>query len=134
MLPDESLTPAAPDSADLADELEMAVAGIASEPAPTPSPSPSTNRQTLMYEQFGEDDLETAKAAIKQERMQKVYDSYIEMRQQCGESVENIDFEAFVQRLDKQRESILSQIPCTDVQFHVYEKAGKAAIKATPIT
>lgn len=134
MLPDESLTPAAPDSADLADELEMAFAGIASEPAPTPSPSPSTNRQTLMYEQFGEDDLETAKAAIKQERMQKVYDSYIEMRQQCGESVENIDLEAFVQRLDKQRESILSQIPCTDVQFHVYEKAGKAAIKATPIT
>jgi hypothetical protein len=64
----------------------------------------------------------------------EVFEQYLALRQQCGESVAELSFEKFLVTLRKNRDTIILQRPDTkDVRFTVYVKAGKAALKATPV-
>lgn len=63
----------------------------------------------------------------------EVFEQYVEVRQQCGESTAELTYEKFVVSLRKNRDQILATRPeARDVRFTVYVKAGKAAIKAIP--
>lgn len=63
----------------------------------------------------------------------QVFDQFVAVKQQCGESTQSLVFERFAEKLVKNREDLIAKTGCRDVKFTVYVKDGKAALKATPI-
>ncbi len=63
----------------------------------------------------------------------KTFDEFVEMRKKCGEATTGLSFEKFQGQLRKNKEQLVKQYNCKRVRFTVYEKDGKAALKATPI-
>lgn len=63
----------------------------------------------------------------------QIYKSFVSIKRQCGESIENLTYERFANKLRKNRAALLQRYKCKSVKFQVYIKDGKAAIKATPI-
>lgn len=61
------------------------------------------------------------------------FDEFVAMRQKCGEPTTGLSFEKFQGQLRKNKEQLVKQYACKRVKFTVYEKDGKAALKATPI-
>lgn len=64
---------------------------------------------------------------------QEVYEQFIALKMQCGESIESLSFDRFAQKLEKNQEALIAKHGCKSVKFQVYEKDGKAALKASPI-
>lgn len=62
-----------------------------------------------------------------------VYEQFLELRRQCGEQTKDIAFERFLGKLKKNRAKLIDKYNCKTVRFQVYEKDGKAALKATPV-
>ncbi len=63
----------------------------------------------------------------------QVFQEYVLTRERCRESVEGISYEQFRQRLQESRAEIIKQHGCRTVNFQVYVKEGRAALRATPI-
>lgn len=63
----------------------------------------------------------------------RVYQEFLALKNQCGERTDNLNFPAFAAKLRKNRESLLQRYHSRSVEFSVYIKDGKAALKATPI-
>jgi hypothetical protein len=61
------------------------------------------------------------------------FDEFVEMRKRCGEPTNGLSFEKFQVQLRRNKETLVKQYGCKRVKFTVYEKDGKAALKATPI-
>ena len=69
----------------------------------------------------------------EQAHFREVYDQYVDLRAQCGESKE-VPFEKFQASLKKNRDTILAgRKDASGVRFSAYVKDGKAAIKAAPV-
>ena len=63
-----------------------------------------------------------------------VFSQYVALRQQCGESTDELTYDRFAVTLRKNREQIIMSRPdARDVRFTVYVKAGKASLKASPV-
>jgi hypothetical protein len=62
-----------------------------------------------------------------------VYQDFVALKQQCGESTDGFTYEKFETTLKKNRDALLSRHGAKRVKFSVYIKEGKAALKATPI-
>jgi hypothetical protein len=82
----------------------------------------------LLAESKGEE-MDSAESA----HFKETYERFIEMRKQCGESTADLAFDRFVAKLRKNREGLIKKYNCRTVRFQVYEKDGKAALKATPV-
>ncbi len=63
----------------------------------------------------------------------QVYERFIDMRRKCGEATADLAFDRFLVKLTKNRENLIKKYNCRTVRFQVYEKDGKAALKATPV-
>ena len=63
----------------------------------------------------------------------QVFEKFVRTKTSCGESTEGLRFEKFRMTLRSKREQIAKQHNVDRVVFDVYVKAGKAALKATPI-
>jgi hypothetical protein len=63
----------------------------------------------------------------------QVFEDYLALRQKCGESIVGLSLEKFVAKLQSNREQIVAKHGCKSAQFTVYEKDGKAAIRAVPV-
>ena len=63
----------------------------------------------------------------------KVFDEFLKMKKNCGETVTGLTFDRFRQTLEQNRDVILSKHSAKGVRFSVYKKNGKAALKATPV-
>ncbi len=63
----------------------------------------------------------------------EVFKQFVSLREQCGENTGTLVYERFVVKLMKNRESLMKKYNCRTVRFQVYEKGGKAALKATPV-
>ncbi|MFH2005347.1 MAG: MXAN_5187 C-terminal domain-containing protein [bacterium] len=63
----------------------------------------------------------------------EVFEQFVATKKQCGEPVDKLTFDAFRTKLDKNRQAVIDQTGCRDVNFRVYIKDGKAALKATPV-
>jgi hypothetical protein len=63
----------------------------------------------------------------------ETYERFIEMRRRCGEATGDLAFDRFLAKLTKNREGLIKKYNCRTVRFQVYEKDGKAALKATPV-
>lgn len=93
-------------------------AGEAPLPDPPPPPPPAT-----------ENGLDAADRA----HFQEVYERFIDLRRRCGEKTTDLAFDRFLKKLTKNRENLIKKYHCRTVRFQVYEKDGKAALKATPV-
>ncbi len=84
-------------------------AAAAPRPAPTPQPA----------------------ADPKQAYYRAVFDEFVRVKAQCGEPTDTLTFDKFVQKLEKNAADIMKKKPdVEDVEFSVYVKDGKAALKA----
>jgi hypothetical protein len=61
------------------------------------------------------------------------FDEFVAMRKKCGEPITGLSFEKFQVQLRRNKDQLVKQYNCRRVKFTVYEKEGKAALKATPI-
>jgi hypothetical protein len=71
-----------------------------------------------------------ANANQREAQMQEIYQRFLETKQACGESTESTTFERFLAKVEQNRQALLAQPGVKDVQFSVYIKDGKAALKA----
>ena len=114
-------------------------------PKPMPSLGPTGSEKPVSLGNDGSSDDEATVVAEVPDRLRdqtrdsephfrEVFAQYVALRQQCGEPTAELTFEKLAITLRKNREQILMQRPDTkDVRFTVYVKAGKAALKATPV-
>lgn len=63
----------------------------------------------------------------------QVFEDYVALRQKLGESIVGLSLDKFVAKLQSNREQLISKHGCKSAQFTVYEKDGKAAIRAVPV-
>ena len=63
----------------------------------------------------------------------RIFDEFVETKVACGEPIEGFTYEKFAKKLRKQSESLLGRDDVADVQFSVYVKDGKAALRAKVI-
>jgi hypothetical protein len=63
----------------------------------------------------------------------EVFNEYVAARQKCGESIAGLSLEKFTAKLQSNRQQIVSKHRCRTARFTVYEKDGKAAIRAVPV-
>jgi hypothetical protein len=62
-----------------------------------------------------------------------VYNDFVALKQQCGESTDGFTYEKFEQTLKKNRDVLVQRHGAKRVKFSVYVKDGRAALKANPI-
>ncbi len=63
----------------------------------------------------------------------QVYEDFLELKRKCGETIDNLTYEKFAQKLTQNRDALVAKYACKAVKFQVYVKDGKAALKATPV-
>lgn len=64
---------------------------------------------------------------------QEIYDQFVALKRQLGEPVDQLTFDKFKITLAKNRDTLKARYGCAAVKFQVYEKDGKASLKATPV-
>ncbi len=78
-------------------------------------------------------DLLDASATNGEDGFRKVFDDFVALKRKCGESTDSLTLAKFVAKLEKNRATLMAKHDCKDVRFQVYIKAGKAALRATPV-
>ncbi len=69
----------------------------------------------------------------EQAYFQEIYQKFVDLKKQLGEPVDQLTFEKFQLTLAKNRDTLKARYGCASVKFQVYEKDGKASLKATPV-
>lgn len=69
----------------------------------------------------------------EERHFREVYEKFVETKKACNESTTGLTYEKFSGTLKKNRDQIISRHGAARVRFTVYVKAGKAALKATPV-
>ncbi|MFO8071784.1 MAG: MXAN_5187 family protein [Polyangia bacterium] len=69
----------------------------------------------------------------EQKYFRQIYEEFVALKKKLGEPVEQLQFERFETTLKKNRDTLKSRYGCARVKFQVYEKDGKASLKATPV-
>ena len=62
----------------------------------------------------------------------RLFDEYITSRQKLGQSNENIYYERFVEKLEKNENVLKARHGCAEVRFEVVVKEGKVVLKPVP--
>lgn len=65
--------------------------------------------------------------------LREVFERFLLVRQECGESSAGIQYERFATKLRANRAQLVEKYRCSTVRFTVYVKEGRAALKATPV-
>jgi hypothetical protein len=99
--------------------------------APAPPPRPATPTATPMAGRAQPAVAPPASSDPHEAYYRSVYEEFLRVKTQCGEPVDKLTFDKFVQKLEKNAADIRRKKPdVDDVQFSVYVKDGKAALKA----
>jgi hypothetical protein len=94
-------------------------------PAPRPAPTPTPPRAQPAAP------TPTPAADPEDAYYRGIYEEFLRVKTQCGEPTDKLTFDKFVQKLQKNAADIKKKKPeIDDVQFSVYVKDGKAALKA----
>ena len=78
-------------------------------------------------------DQSASSASEEEKHFREVFEQFVAMKKKCGEPTAGLTFEKFAVTLRKNRDQIVQRHGASKVRFTVYEKNGKAALKATPI-
>ncbi|MBI4955835.1 MAG: hypothetical protein HY908_27700, partial [Myxococcales bacterium] len=64
----------------------------------------------------------------------RVFDEFVALKQKLGEPAEKLTYEKFRGTLQRNKDALIERhAGCKRVEFRVYEKQGKAALKASPV-
>jgi hypothetical protein len=127
--PGDEPTRVEPVSAALLDKLRERDEG---EPAPTPQPMDQTIQGWGSVVSGGEQATES-QSDPDEDHWRETFEKFCEMKTQLGEATDRINFEKFAAKLRKNRDDLIARHSAKGVRFVVYEKEGKAAIKASAI-
>jgi hypothetical protein len=70
---------------------------------------------------------------LSDEKLRKLYDTYLVARQRTGEPVAGLTFDSVATRIRAQVPELLARHKATNIEFKVVIKAGKAVLKAVPL-
>lgn len=62
-----------------------------------------------------------------------IFEQFVKLKKECGESVANLTYDRFLKKIRSNRDALIAKHGCKEVKFQVYEKDGKAALKASPV-
>ena len=65
-----------------------------------------------------------------QRKYEQLYVRFIQCREACGESTDDISYERFERRLDRNAAKVRERYDCDDVKFNIRIVDGRAKIKA----
>lgn len=75
----------------------------------------------------------TSKAPeIPDDKLRRLYDTYLVARQRCGEPTEGISYESVASRIRAQVPQLLEKHKAKNIEFKVVIKGGRAVLKAIP--
>jgi hypothetical protein len=72
------------------------------------------------------------KADADEAQWRGLYEQFVALRQELGERGQ-VTYEKFAAKLTKNRADLMAKRQCSGVRFSVYEKEGRASIKASAI-
>ncbi|MDR0965491.1 MAG: hypothetical protein LBM75_03125 [Myxococcales bacterium] len=102
-----------------------------------PSGLPQLWPQDLVHQQVGAELSPNAapvdEADPDELQFHILYEQFIDLREQCGEPIDSPTYETFAFKLRLNRDQLMQKYGCASVRFQVYLKAGKAALRATPV-
>ncbi len=102
------------------------------ERAPPPmEPAPSAPEANVTMQDFSMPAEEAADP--DEDHWRETFDRFRELKTSLGEAADKIGFDKFATKLRKNRADLIAKHNCKGVRFSVYEKDGKAAIKASAI-
>jgi len=97
-------------------------------PAPIPPPRPAVAPVAPIapLESLGEDDDDA-----RMRYYREIFEEFLQVKIACGEPTDGFTFDKFSKKLQKNTQDILEKhADVREVQFTVYVKDGKAALKA----
>ena len=71
---------------------------------------------------------------ISDDKLRRLYDTYLTARQRCGEPTNGISFESVASRIRAQVPQLMEKHKAKNIEFKVVIKGGKAILKAVPHT
>jgi len=69
---------------------------------------------------------------LEEHKLRAIYDSFLAVKQQCGEDISRVTFDSVASALRKQVPAVLKKHNATSVEFKVAVSEGKAVLKAIP--
>lgn len=102
-------------------------------PAGRPQPPPPPRRPGEAPQSTDGGPSSEAMSPDELEDWQRVYEDFIALKRQCGESTGPLTFDKFKGTLQRNKDALISRHNCSRVKFTVYVKDGKAALKASPV-
>jgi hypothetical protein len=73
------------------------------------------------------------RSLVDEEALDGVFREFLELRKQCGERVDTVPRDRFLEKLKKTRADVIARTACREVRFTVFAKDGKASVKAVPV-
>ncbi len=77
---------------------------------------------------------EAPKVELSDEKLRRLYDTYLVARQRTGEPIEGLSFDAIASKIRAQVPVLMQKHNAKRVEFKVVIKGGKAVLKAVPHT
>ncbi len=74
-----------------------------------------------------------SKPSEEEQHFREVFEQFVALKKQSGESTVGLTFDKLATTLRKNAGAIKAKHGVSRVRFTVYEKNGKAALKATPV-
>ena len=69
---------------------------------------------------------------ISEDKLRRLYDTYLVARQRCGEPTDGISYESVASRIRAQVPQLMEKHKAKNIEFKVVIKSGKAILKAIP--
>jgi hypothetical protein len=131
--PGDEPTRVEPVSAALLDKLRERDEGEAPATAPQEAAPPMDQTIQGWGSVVSGEQAVTPEADPDEEHWRETFEKFREMKSRLGEPLDKINFEKFAAKLRKNREDLIVKHNAKGVRFAVYEKEGKASIKATAL-
>jgi len=74
----------------------------------------------------------SAPADISDDKLRKLYDTYLVAKQRCGEPTTGMSYESVASRIRAQVPQLMEKHKARNIEFKVVIKGGKAILKAIP--
>jgi hypothetical protein len=81
----------------------------------------------------GDDEANDGPPETEEEQWRRVYQEFISLKRQLGENTKKLTYDKFKGTLQRNKDALMKRHKCEQVKFRVYEKQGRAALKASPV-